>query len=244
MHRRYVLSALMASALLFGTAAVDPRPDFSGVWERFPDPYNESDEYPPPPGDGPVLKEPYASTWKAWTERVKAGDRDGRPVADDSTRCLPEGMPTIMGAVYPIEIFQTPRQMVVLAELFTQTRRIFLDDPMPKEDEIVPSYNGYSVGHFEKDVLVIETRGVRDDIKFAPFGIPHSRRMKITERLRLVGADQMEDSFTIEDPEVLAKPYVFTFGYKRKPDYKIIEYYCDNNRSRIDADGKVGLDIK
>jgi len=152
-------------------------------------------------------------------------------------------MPTIMGATYAIEILQSPKDVVVLAEFLTQTRRIFLDEKMAPLEEITPSYNGYSVGHWEGSTLVVETRGVLEDVQFAPFGIPHSRQMKITERLRLSGPNLLVNHVVVEDPEVLVKPYVFDFGYRKNPKYKIVEYICDNNRSEAAEDGSVRLKV-
>jgi hypothetical protein len=40
---------------------------------------------------------------------------------------------------------------------------------------------------------------------------------------------------------VLAKPYEFTFGYRRSPDYRLMEYICDNNRYSVDAQGNSQL---
>jgi hypothetical protein len=82
---------------------------------------------------------------------------------------------------------------------------------------------------------------VREDIQF--MAIPHSAQMKITERLRLTGPGLLEDQITIDDPSVLAKPYAFTFGYKRNLQYRIMEYICDNNREHLDSHGNVSLDV-
>lgn len=245
--KRFHLPAWMTLGILFTGAAYAATPDFSGVWERYPDLYTSQNtrflKEPPPPGGGPQLKEPYASAYKALLKRRESAAKRGEQVIDAITSCLPEGMPTIMGATYNIELLQSPQVVVVLAELFTQTRRIFLNEKMPPLDEITPSYNGYSVGRWEGDTLVVETRKVREDVKFEPFGIPHSLDMKITERLRLTGPGLLENRITIEDPAALAKPYVFTFGYKKDPGYKVLEYICDNNRYRSDEKGNATLDL-
>ena len=211
-------------------------PNISGTWERYPDPYTGDffEDRPPLPGGEPDLKEPYATQYRALIAKLKAAAAAGKPLLNASTRCLPEGMPTIMGAVYAIEILQTPGQVTVLAEFLTQTRRIYLDAKMPPLEDISPTYNGYAVGHWEGDTLVVETRAVREDVKFNDF--PRSADMKITERIRLTAPDLLEDKIVIDDPKVLNKPYAFTFGYK-KSDYRIMEYICDNNHN-LREDGK------
>src|SRR6185503_13254675 len=151
---------VLATASLLATAAASSAtPDFSGTWERYPDPYaifndNPFAEDPPPPNGGPKLREPYATAWHKLVARKAAASKQGKPLADPSTQCKPEGMPTIMGAIYPIEIVQTPKQIVVLAEFLTQTRRIYLNEKMPALDDVSPGYNGFSVGHWQGDTLV------------------------------------------------------------------------------------------
>ncbi len=240
----YIGIVALAAALLF--TAVTARcatPDFSGIWERYPDPYGTSRfaEDPPPPAGGPQLREPYASAYKKALQLKTEADEKGTPLADTHTRCLPEGMPTIMAAVEAIEILQNPRELVVLAEFVTQTRRIYLNEKMPAPDDISPGYNGYSVGHWRGQTLVVQTTGVREDVRFVE--TPHSAQMKITERLRLTAPDRLEDQIVIDDPTVLAKPYAFTFGYKRNHKYRIGEYICDNNRYQPDSKGGVSIDV-
>ena len=47
--------------------------------------------------------------------------------------------------------------------------------------------------------------------------LPHSDRMRITERIRLVTPDVLHDQITIEDPVVLEKPFTYTLAYCRLP---------------------------
>jgi hypothetical protein len=235
---------LCANAVFAADSAVNATPDFSGTWERYPDPYDPNSRIPddpPPPAGGPKLKEPYASQYRKLNQLKAEAKKQGKDWAESSTLCRPEGVPTIMGAVHPIEILQTPQQIVILAEFLTQTRRIYLNEDMPPYDDISPGYNGYSVGHWQGDTLVVHTIGIREDVKFLDF--PHTEQIKVTERLRLTGPNLLENQITIDDPKVLAKPYKFTFGYKRNPDYRIMEYICDNNRYHADENGGVRLDM-
>jgi hypothetical protein len=71
--------------------------------------------------------------------------------------------------------------------------------------------------------------------------MPHSDRMRITERIRLVTPDVLHDQITIDDPVVLEKPVTFTFAYRKMPGYQMVEFVCENNREYIDAEGKVRM---
>lgn len=241
--RRMIFVGFTIFLGLAANAAYSATPNFSGTWERYPDPYGEDyfAEDPPAPEGGPQLKEPYASEYKNLLERIAEARKQGKPLSDAHTQCAPEGMPTVMAAVEPIEIFQTPRQLVILAEFLSQTRRIYLNEKMPALDDISPGYSGYSVAHWQGQTLVVQTTGVREDVQFV--SIPHSAKMKITERLRLTSPDLLENQITIDDPTTLVKPYTFTFGYKRNHDFRFAEYICDNNRFLPDAQGNAVMDL-
>lgn len=225
-------------------ATVAGQPDITGVWEIWPDPFaGEENTFLelPVPGSGPKLREPYATEWKKLRDERDALLKAGTPRVDPSTQCLPEGMPMIMGAIFPLEFLQTPGQVTVLGEFLTQTRRIFLDKPMPPLDELNPNFYGFSAGRWEGDTLVVTTMGVKEENRF--FEIPHSLEMVITERIRLTGPDLMENEITITDPKMLLEPYRFTYGYRRNREYQIQEYFCDREDPlfKVTEDGTVEM---
>lgn len=241
-------AAIAAFGMAFGfapSAYAAPGFDMNGVWERYPNPVSTDDEVfgdLKAPDGGPDLREPYASQWKALLAKREAASKAGKPLVDDSTKCRPEGMPLIMGAIFPIEILQTPGRVTVLGEFLTQTRRIFLDAPMPTADDYAPSYYGFSTGRWDGDTLVVTTKHVRPDVQF--FEIPHSEAMTITERFRQLTPDTIENKVEIDDPAYLKQPYRFTFGYKRNHDYRIMEYFCDESSDVVEEDGTVSMKVK
>lgn len=224
-------------------AATKGARDLNGVWQRYPLPwptYLADFDDVPAPDQGPDLEEPYATQWREQTLKRRRAFDSGKPLVDPSTLCRPEGMPTVMQAIYPIQILQTPGQITVLAELFMQTRRIYMDAPMPPLDDIAPSYYGFSSGRWDGDTLVIKTQGIRTDVQF--FEIPHSEAMTITERYRLAENGRLYLDISIEDPGYLRTPYEFRWIYERAaPDYRVPEYVCDNMHDVMNADGTVDL---
>ena len=145
-------------------------------------------------------------------------------------------MPGMMFAIYPIEFIQSDKQVTIIAEAMSQVRRVYLDKPQLKIEEVPPGFYGHSVGKWEGDTLVIDTVGVKETV-LGNRDMPHSDQMRIQERIRLVGADVLHDQITIVDPVVLEKPYTYTNAYRRMPGYEMLEYVCENNRDYIDENG-------
>lgn len=148
----------------------------------------------------------------------------------------------MMTAVLPLEIVQKRNELLILAEELAEIRRIYINEKMPPSAEIAPSYHGYSVAHWEGATLVVQTQGIREEVRF--LDMPHSANMRVTERLRLTAAGMLEDQGTIEDPAVLLAPYRFTFRYKRNSSYKVAEYVCDDNHYEVNGTGGVIFDAE
>jgi hypothetical protein len=65
--------------------------------------------------------------------------------------------------------------------------------------------------------------------------------MHITERLRLVAPDVLQDQITITDPKVLERPWTYAYAYRRLPGYEMLEYVCEDNREYVDKNGGTHL---
>ena len=213
-------------------AAPDARdlPNWNGIWERVGSITWEPNGRPGVPETPPFTPE-YAEKYRKTTEAA----RQGHPVADPTSTCLPPGMPRIMTMSYPMEVLMTPGQVTIIAEWSSQVRRIFTDGRgHPAPDDLDPTYNGHSIGHWEGKgktaVLVIDTVGIRGDTGFDASGIEHSDQIHVTERMRQSAPDMLEDEITVIDPKAFAHPWVVTKKYKRGgPDAKIMEYVCEEN---------------
>jgi hypothetical protein len=149
-------------------------------------------------------------------------------------------MPAMMMGMFPMEIFQRSEQINITQEAFTQVRRIYMNQPLPKWDEVDPSFYGQSVGHWEGDTLVMETTGIKENVRFR--WTPHSGAMKITERMRLLSPDILQDQITVED-SYLEKPWIYSYSFRRMKDYKLQEYVCEDNREYVGTDGSQHLRI-
>ena len=235
-----LLAAGVAASALAGPLAAqqkganDPIHGLNGSWERYPSRSSGlgSEHVDGPPGPEPIpeppLKPEYLKDWKAKQAEIQKLTQEGLPPANNYSACLPDGMPAMMQAMFPMEVLETPGQVTVIEEAFNQVRRIYLNEELMPAKDAEPRFWGHSAGHWEGDTLVVETVGIKDDVRFR--NVPHSMDMRIVERIRLVGKEFMQDQVTVSDPEYLTGPWTWTWMYKRWPGYKIQEYVCEDNR--------------
>jgi hypothetical protein len=241
----FLLAAGVLSALISSRAAAQGRggatiPDITGSWERSGGfgrgaAGGQRDPSIPPPATQPTLKPEYQKEYQARVQAAREADAKGAPLATNATLCLPEGMPAMMGATFPMEILQSRGQVTIIEEAYTQVRRIHLDQPQKAIDDVEPGFYGHSVGHWEGDTLVVDTVGVKESVRYQ--NVPHSDKMRIKERIHFATANVLWDEVTVEDPVALEKPWTFTFAYRRMPDYKLLEYVCEDNREFADENG-------
>lgn len=149
------------------------------------------------------------------------------PIEDDpGAFCQAPGMPSLAlgGADYPVEIILTPDQITLLLELHQQTRRIFMNqDEHPAT--LFPQRNGYSIGRWEGDTLVVDTRAIRA-ITFG--SVPHSDQVRVVERWHVIDDDRsVINDLVITDPVMYSEPLVLRQAYTRAPPgTRMLEYEC------------------
>jgi len=212
----------------------DPnQPDVSGVWL-------ETGYFTLSPDRAvPLLKPPFDALY---AKRLKALDA-GQPIDDVTASCLPPGMPHIMVVPYPFEIVQTPGRVLFLFEYASQVRRIYLDGRTPSDDDD-PTYYGFSSGHWDGSTLVVQTSRIRAETQGDFSGLPHSDALVITERIRRIDHDTLEDQLTLTDPKAYARPFTAVRRYKLHPTWTIGEYVCEeNNRNAPGANGVTGFGV-
>ena len=99
---------------------------------------------------------------------------------DPEERCDPLGLMrllTFSGGNPPIQIIQTNEIIVQKFEWFWDNREIWLDGrTLPKVEEYLPRFNGYSVGKWEGDTLVVTTVGLDERQWVDAFGFRSARR--------------------------------------------------------------------
>jgi hypothetical protein len=115
-------------------------------------------------------------------------------------QCYPAGIPMIMTRVWPIMMVQLPTVIYMVTNFNNSFRQIFLDGrEYSNSDTVIYTYNGESLGRWEGDTLVVDTRYIETWNHYIDTGIPISEDFRVQERMRL-----------LEDGRVLEIEYVMT----------------------------------
>jgi hypothetical protein len=216
----------------------DGKPNLSGVWEITRNPNAPA----PAPGRGRGAGQgggsPFgnignsmpgnAAPYQPW-----AADLVKKRMADSSkdnpdAHCLPMGIAQLNAHLYPRKIVQTQTELALIYEASgTTIREVFMDGrPLPKAEDVEPWYNGYSVGRWDGDTLVVETTGFTDDQWLDVRGSPLTSAAKITERFRRPNFGTLELEETIDDPKAYTQPFTAKVFYRFSPDTQLIEFVC------------------
>jgi hypothetical protein len=132
-----------------------------------------------------------------------------------------------MLGLFPQQIVQTPTTIVILYEYMHTFRVISLDVPHP--DDLLPSYMGNSVARWEGDTLVVDVIGFNDKTWLAGTGTFHSEALHVVERYTRVSKDRIDYEVTMEDPNVLTKPWRLTSSLMLREGTRVQEYICAEN---------------
>ena len=184
---------------------------------------------------------------KQWAKDLMKKDNDevlaGKTAYTPGSSCRPYGVPAIWNSGGPFFFIQTPKEVVIVSETDRFSRHIYLNVPHTADPK--PSYYGESVGHYEGDTLVVDTIGMNDKTFADNFRTPHTEKLHVIERFRLVeGGKKLEIHVTAEDPDTFVQPWQGTRLYNRTTGSRaeeghegMSEIICqEGNRAAIDYD--------
>lgn len=130
---------------------------------------------------------------------------------DPESRCDPLGLArniTFSGGGASMEIVQVKDRIVQLFEWTWDNRSIYMDGrKLPNVDDYLPRFNGYSVGHWEGDTLVVTSTGFDDRQWVDQFGYPISDKMVLEERWQRPSPNRLQVDLTINDPVMYTRPW-------------------------------------
>ena len=155
--------------------------------------------------------------------------KEGKVYRDDIGQCWPAGMPVIMTRVWPIAMIQLPTAIYMVSGFMNSFRVVYLDGRQHTDpDVVVRTFNGESIGRWEGDTLVVDTRNFTDDPhRWVDQGIPASGDLRILERYKLAnGGKTLEGEWTLTDPQNWVGEWKGIRRWNRVDDVDIEEVTC------------------
>jgi hypothetical protein len=213
----------------------DGKPDFSGMWRV--ENLLPCDDVRRMCTDLPISAQfgnlgaglTGGAPYQAWAqERIK-----NKGIADDPyTNCLTPGGPRMHLLPTMKKFVQTPGLLLLLNEFNISFRQVFLDGrPLPVDPN--PTWNGYSVGRWDGDALVIESIGFRDDQWLDAAGSPLTNSGKVIERFHRPDYGHLTIDVTINDPKAYTRPWTTTVRLLAVPDTEMLDAQCLENEKDV-----------
>ena len=207
------------------------KPDISGVWQTAGN--------LPSQGSGDLPANPLLFKFGANLE----GDLPYRPETREAMArrrmkdqhyltCITPGGPQMLILPPMRKIVQTPGLVLILSEYNVHFRQIFTDGrPLPVDPQ--PTWNGYSVGRWEKDTLVVQSLGYRDDQTLDLAGSPLTNSARVTERFRRTSFGRLEIEVTIDDPKAYTHAFTILVKEDLAPDTDLLDAPCNDNEKDL-----------
>jgi hypothetical protein len=182
------------------------------------------------PGEVPLT--PWAQG--VYKERIDNNGKDHPGVS-----CLPSGIPEKLNIPDGLKVVHTPDLLLFLYESRTIYRQVFTDGrPLPPEDA-QPTWMGYSIGKWEGDTMVVETRYQNGKTWLDMRGLPGTEQLHTIERYTRPTIGRINIEVTIDDPKAYTKPWNVNLSWSLQPDTDLIESICEeNNRDPAHMVGK------
>jgi hypothetical protein len=227
----------------------DGKPDFSGMWltgNPIPCAKEKGADFLECGAELPIAKEginmgislpgglPYRPDVAQMVKKRTADDAKDDPHA----RCLPDTFIRSYGLPHIIKVVQTPGLLIMLDELNAGYRQVLTDGrALPIDPQ--PAWNGYSVGKWEGDTLVVQSIGFRDDLWLDLNGSPLTSAAKVTEKIRRPDYGHMDIELTVEDLKAYTKPWTVTLHEAVVVDTELVDEMClENEKSSQHLAGK------
>ena len=150
--------------------------------------------------------------------------------------CVPIPMPAVANDNYDFQIEQKPDRVILTYEKMDVVRTIWLEGHgHAKPGAYDYSNQGYSIGRYEGNRLVVETTKFLPDARGFNSNrfIPNTAMKKMTERYWLEGGTLKMETVSV-DPLVLREPFQSSYEYSPRTD-ELTAYDCDPEDSRFGA---------
>jgi len=176
---------------------------------------------------------PILQPWVA--ERMNKDNQEvlaGKFAFTARSSCWPAGVPGFLvfgcGA-RTVYFLQTPKEVVMINDGDQQVRHVYLN--VPHARRVKPSWYGESVGHYEAgNTLVVDTIGLNDKTFIDNYRTPHTERLHVVERWKLVdGGKSLDVEVRVEDSGAFTTAWSAQQIYHRADQGPLSEMVCAEN---------------
>ena len=249
MRAQLALGAILAAALIgnaFAQAQApirrmpDGKPDLSGFYNSNGRGANYGLEERPqqvltPGGQGIIVDPPDGKLpMQPWArEELKSRQTPARGYDDPTAHCvMAAGVPRGFYVPSPFFIMQTPTHVVVLFERMAW-RQIPIDQNRKHLPDSIRLWQGDSVGHWEGDTLVVESRNFNGKPWLNEAGEITSHALTVVERFTPTNANTIIYRATLTDPLVYTRPFTVEVQFNRDPDGEMLEVACHEDNQDL-----------
>jgi hypothetical protein len=150
---------------------------------------------------------------------------ENRLTADPENKCFLPGVPRAVYMPFPFQIVQTSNHILIAYEFASASRTIYMGNAPPSP---VDTWMGHSVGHWERDTLVVDVTSFNDQTWFDRAGNFHSDELHVVERYTPISPDALHYEVTIEDPKVFSRPWKMSMPLYRRleKNAQLLEFKC------------------
>jgi hypothetical protein len=161
------------------------------------------------------------------TEKSKAAFATHADYKNESQNCVSISAPFLMT--------WNDLKQIEVGDQITIIRAALIDDvereihmKAESHDGSEPTNQGHSIGHWEGDVLVVDTIRFLEHASGIREGVPSSPQKHLTERFALSSdRTRLTYSYKLDDPEYLTEPVMGSAEWAYRPDLTYTGYECD-----------------
>jgi hypothetical protein len=164
--------------------------------------------------------------------------RQQNRLADDPQYlyCLPPGGPRQFQEAYGVQFVEDKdhqRIFVFVGSVDRNWRLIYLDGRQQvgqiRGDADNPLYYGRSVGKWEGDSLVVDTKGFNEKFWFSNGGLPHTDKLHLVEKFTRTDMNTLKYEVTVDDVGAYTRPWTSTWNLQWIPE-ELPVFFCQDNR--------------
>ena len=230
--------------------AADGKADLNGIWQALVPANIDVLDHDAQAGPHPEMMGVYGA-WPGGQSIVEGGEIPYRPEAlakkkenaekrmvvnipsdsrkhdtgDPELKCYRAGVPRANYMPFPFQIIQSQKNVVMVYEYMRALRTIFMD---ARTDPPADSWMGWSLGHWEGDTLVVDSKGFNEYTWFDRAGDYHSDALHVVERYTPASPYHLMYEATIEDPKVFTRPWKMSFPLYRRMEknVQLMDFNC------------------